>query len=138
MEAYSFLDVGFKEKGKAQTIVLVEAYDDPTAAADLATFSPKFGLPACTTANGCLKLVYAGGTKPPADTIGWSNETAIDTQWAHAMAPAAAIMLVEAQSGSLGDLIAGVDAAVQNGATVASMSWVASSQRGCVGYSLQR
>ena len=126
MEAYNFLAISFKEKGKGQTIALVEAYDDPTAAADLATFNTQFGLPPCTTTNGCLKLIYAGGKKPPTDTIGWSNETAIDTQWAHAMAPSANIMLVEAQSGSLGDLIAGVDAAVQNGATVVSMSWVAS------------
>jgi subtilase family serine protease len=126
MEAYSFLKVDPKEKGKGQIIALVEAYDDPTAEADLATFNTQFGLSACTTGNGCFKVVYAGGTKPPTDTIGWSNETAIDTQWAHAMAPSAAIVLVEAQSGSLGDLITAVDAAVQTGATVVSMSWVAS------------
>jgi subtilase family serine protease len=71
-------------------------------------------------------LVYAGGTKPPADTSGWSNETAIDTQWAHAMAPTATIMLVEAQSNSFKDLLAAVHAAVQNGATVVSMSWIGS------------
>jgi subtilase family serine protease len=126
MDAYSFRDVDATAKGKGQTIALIDAYDDPTAESDLATFSTQFGLPACTTANGCFKLVYAGGGAPPADTGGWSNETAIDTQWAHAMAPAAGIMLVEAQSNKLGDLIAAVDAAVQNGATVVSMSWVAS------------
>jgi subtilase family serine protease len=126
MVAYSFREVDVKDQGRGQTIALVDAYDDPTAEADLATFSTNFGLPACTTANGCLKLVYAGGTKPPADTSGWSNEIAIDTQWAHAMAPAATIMLVEAQSSSVRDLIGAVDAAVQNGATVVSMSWIAS------------
>jgi subtilase family serine protease len=129
MQAYNFPGVDFKEKGKGQTIALVEAYDDPTAEADLATFSKQFGLPACTTANGCLTLIYAGGPKPPADIIGWSNETAIDMQWAHAMAPAAAILLVESQSASLRDLLPGVDAAVQNGATVVSMSWIASEGR---------
>jgi subtilase family serine protease len=123
-EAYSFRDVDVNDKGKGQKIALVDAYDDPTAEADLATFSTQFGLPACTIANGCFKLVYAGGAKPPADTTGWSNEIAIDTQWAHAMAPAATIMLVEAQSNSLKDLIAAVAAAVQHGATVVSMSWV--------------
>jgi subtilase family serine protease len=126
MEAYSFLKIEVEKKGLGQTIALVDAYDDPTAEADLATFSTNFGLPACTTANGCFKLVYAGGTQPLADTSGWSNEIAIDTQWAHAMAPEAAIMLVEAQSNSMRDLIAGVDAAVQNGATVVSMSWISS------------
>lgn len=126
MQAYSFLPAAVTKKGKGQTIALIEAYDDPNAEADLATFNAQFGLPACTTANGCFKLIYATGIHPPADTIGWSNETAIDTQWAHAIAPAANIILVEAQSASLGDLITGVDAAVQNGATVVSMSWVSS------------
>ncbi|MGO4881535.1 MAG: S8 family serine peptidase [Bryobacteraceae bacterium] len=119
--AYSFKDV--KDKGKGQTIALVDAYDDPTVEADLGTFSTQFSLPACTTANGCFKLVYAGGKKPPADTSGWSNEVAIDTQWAHAMAPAATIMLVEAQSNSFNDLFSAIDTAVSNGATIVSMSW---------------
>ncbi len=109
--------------GKGQTIALVDAYDDPNAEADLGSFSTVFKLPVCTTANGCFKLIYQGGTKPPADTGGWSNEIAIDTQWAHAIAPAANIMLVEAQSSSFADLLAAVDTAVQNGATVVSMSW---------------
>jgi len=123
-QAYSFQETNVKDEGKGQTIAVVDAYDDPTAEADLATFSTQFGLPACTTANGCFKPVYAGGTKPPADTTGWSNEIAIDTQWAHAIAPAATIILVEAQSSSVKDLLAGVHAAVRNGATVVSMSWV--------------
>ena len=121
LTAYSLRDV--KNKGKGQTIALVDAFDDPTAEADLGTFSTQFKLPACTTANGCFKLVYQGGKKPPADASGWSNEVAIDTQWAHAIAPAATIMLVEAQSNSFADLLSAVDAAVQNGATVVSMSW---------------
>jgi subtilase family serine protease len=124
--AYSYRGVEIKDKGSGQTIAVVDPYDDPSAEADLATFSSQFGLPACSTANGCFKLVYAGGTEPPADTTGWSNEVAIDTQWAHAMAPAAAIILVEAQSNSLKDLLAAVDAAVQEGATVVSMSWISS------------
>ena len=92
MQAYSFLAVDVKKKGKGQTIALIDAYDDPNAEADLATFNTQFALPACTTANGCFKLIYANGTQPPADTIGWSNETAIDIQWAHAIAPAANII----------------------------------------------
>jgi subtilase family serine protease len=124
--AYGFLDGNLKDKGSSQIIAVVDAYDDPTAEADLATFSTQFGLPACTTANGCFTLVYGGGTEPPPDPSGWSNEIAIDTQWAHAMAPAAGIMLVEAQSSSVKDLLVAVDAAIQNGATVISMSWISS------------
>ena len=121
LTAYSFR--GINNQGQGQTIALVDAFDDPTAEADLGTFSARFGLPACTTANGCFKLVYQGGKKPSADTTGWSNEIAIDIQWAHSIAPAATIMLVEAQSNSFANLLAAVDAAVQNGATVVSMSW---------------
>jgi subtilase family serine protease len=121
LQAYGFRDV--RNKGGGQVIALVDAFDDPTAEADLGTFSTQFGLPACTTANGCFKLVYGGGKKPPADTSGWSNEIAIDIEWAHAVAPSATIMLVEAQSNSFDDLFAAVDAAVQNGANEVSMSW---------------
>lgn len=110
-------------KGKGQTIAIVDAFDDPTAEADLATFSTQFGLPACTTANGCFQLVYQTGSTPPADTSGWSNEVAIDTQWAHAIAPAAKIMLVEANSNSFADLLAAVGVAVSHGATIVSMSF---------------
>lgn len=121
VEAYSMRDV--RNKGKGQVIALVDAYDDSQAEADLGTFSTQFGLPACTTANGCFKVIYEGGKKPPSDTSGWSNEIAIDTQWAHSIAPAATIMLVEAQSNSFNDLLSAVDVAVANGATVVSMSW---------------
>lgn len=110
-----------KKYGGGQVIAIVDAYDDPNAEADLGTFSTTFKLPACTTANGCFKKIKAAGT--PADTTGWTNEIAIDTQWAHAIAPNAKIILVEAKSNSNADLYAAVDLAVSNGATVVSMSW---------------
>jgi len=112
--------------GAGQTIALVDAYDDPNAEADLGTFSTKFHLPACTTANGCFKKVFQTGTTPPADSTGWSNEVAIDTQWAHSIAPSAKIILVEANSNSVSDLLDSVSVAVANGANVVSMSWSAS------------
>jgi subtilase family serine protease len=121
LRAYNFGDV--RDGGGGQTIAIVDAYDDPTAEADLSTFTTQFGLPACTTTNGCFELVYAGGTRPPADTSGWSNEVAIDTQWAHSIAPAAKIMLVEAQSNSFTDLYNAIDTAVSLGANIVSMSW---------------
>ena len=107
--------------GKGQTIAIVDAFDDPNAEADLGTFSTQFGLPACTTANGCFKKIMAAGT--PHDTSGWSDEIALDIEWAHAIAPAAKIILVEAKSNSNANLYAAVDTAVANGATVVSMSW---------------
>jgi subtilase family serine protease len=109
--------------GGGQIIAIVDAYDDPNAEADLGVFSTQFHLPACTTANGCFSVVYQTGTKPPKDTGGWSDEVAIDTQWAHSIAPGAKIMLVESNSNSDTDLYAAVDKAVAMGASVVSMSW---------------
>lgn len=117
--AYGFSQIA--RYGGGEVIAIVDAYDDPNAEADLGTFSTTFKLPACTTANGCFKKIKAAGT--PADTTGWTNEIAIDTQWAHAIAPGAKIMLVEARSNNNSDLYAAVDLAVANGATIVSMSW---------------
>jgi len=109
--------------GNGQVIAIIDAYDDPTAEADLATFTSTFKQTPCTTANGCFRLVYQTGTKPPADRTGWSNEVAIDIQWAHTIAPLAKIMLVEANSNRFSDLLTAVDVAVANGANIVSMSW---------------
>jgi len=81
--------------GGSGTIVIIDAYDYPQAEADLATFSTQFGLPQCTSASGCFTVLYAAGTKPPPD-CGWAQEMALDIEWAHAMAPNANIVLVEA------------------------------------------
>jgi subtilase family serine protease len=118
--AYGFDQVA--NEGAGQTIGIVEAYDDANAEADLGIFSTKFGLPACTSANGCFLKVYGGKSKPSANA-NWAVETSLDIQWAHAIAPQAKIVLVEASSNDLSDLIAGVDVAVKQGASVVSMSW---------------
>jgi hypothetical protein len=92
--------------GSGWTIALVDAFDDPTAESDLATFSSQFGLPPCTTANGCFaKVDQSGGTSYPAADQGWALEISLDVQWAHAVAPGAKILLVEASSSSLSDLL---------------------------------
>lgn len=109
-------------QGAGQIIGIVDAYDYPEVESDLAVFDATFGLPACTVANGCLTVVYADGTKPGKNR-GWSGETSLDVQWAHAIAPAAKIVLVETASGSLGSLLQGVPVAVQHGATTVNMSW---------------
>ena len=109
-------------QGAGQTIALVDAYDDANAANDLAVFSKQFNLPACTAASGCFRQLYSSGRKPAANA-NWAVEISLDIEWAHAIAPQAKILLVEAPSNNLSDLLSGVDFAVRNGASVVSMSW---------------
>ncbi len=109
--------------GASQTIAIVDAYDLPTAEKDLNVFSTQFGLPACTTANGCfLKVNQTGGTKYPKYNSGWGLEIALDIEWAHAIAPGAKILLVEASSSSFTNLLAGEDYAAAHAGYV-SNSW---------------
>jgi subtilase family serine protease len=125
--AYGFSTLSLD--GTGQVIAIVIAYDAPTIASDLAFFSSYFKLPAmstkCTVARGphpCFQKVFASGTQPKADA-GWSFEASLDVQWAHAIAPGADIMLVEAKSAAFTDLLQAVDVAVAQGAHVVSMSW---------------
>jgi len=88
--------------GGSKVIAIVDAFDDPNAATDLATFSIQFGLPAAN-----FSKVFASGVKPPQDPSGgWELEESLDIEWAHAMAPSARIILVEAASNSLSNLLA--------------------------------
>lgn len=118
--AYGFDQIS--NQGAGQIIGIVDAYDDPNIASDLTVFDQKFGLAACTTANGCFRKVYSNG-RPPAGNINWSVEIALDVEWAHAIAPQATILLVEAPTNSLSDLMSAVRVAIANGASVVSMSW---------------
>jgi len=109
--------------GGAGAIALVEAFDNPTAASDLNTFSTQFGLPA-----GNLTVVFAGGTQPGIDpTGGFEVESALDIEWAHAMAPNAKLFLVEAADNRLVNLFNAVAVAsslvAQNGGGEVSMSF---------------
>lgn len=61
--------------GGSSVIAIVDAFDYPTAENDLNVFSSQFGLPACTTANGCFKKVFASGSKPRTN-CGWAQEAA--------------------------------------------------------------
>jgi subtilase family serine protease len=109
--------------GAGKTIAIVDAYDDPTAESDLAVFSSQYGLPACTTANGCFKKVnQSGGSSYPSANSGWALEISLDVQWAHAIAPGAKILLVEATSNSNANLYAAEDYAGKN-AQYVSNSW---------------
>jgi subtilase family serine protease len=107
--------------GAGQTIGIVDAYDDPNIESDLGVFDSAFGLPACTSANGCFKKIYAS-RKPHTDS-GWALEMSLDVEWAHSIAPQAKIVLVEAASASFSNLMQAVDVAIQNGASVVSMSF---------------
>jgi subtilase family serine protease len=115
-------------------IALVDAYDNPNAASDLATFSAHFGLPAATftkvyanSSFGNLNGMTASCSGVPAGNTNWGVEEDLDIEWAHAMAPSAQIILVEACSNSLNDLlyaeqVAGIKVAAAGGGDI-SNSW---------------
>jgi subtilase family serine protease len=120
--------------GAGQTIAIVDAYDDPTAENDLNVFSGQYGLSACTTANGCFtKVNQTGGTSYPRANSGWALEISLDVQWAHAIAPGAKILLVEASSNSFSNLLAAEDYARQH-AQYVSNSWGGSESSGEASY----
>jgi subtilase family serine protease len=109
--------------GGGQTVAIVDAYDDPNIESDLAVYSSTYGLPPCTTANGCFKKVnQTGGTSYPRKDAGWSLEISLDVEIAHAVCPNCRILLVEAASNSFANLIAAEDYAKAN-ANVVSNSW---------------
>jgi subtilase family serine protease len=109
--------------GSGKTVAIVDAFHSPTAEADLNTFSQQFGLPTCTSANGCFTQVdQRGGSNFPAVDGGWGLEIALDVQWAHAIAPGAKILLVEADTNSFANLLAAEDYAAGH-AQYVSNSW---------------
>ena len=130
--------------GAGQTIYLIDAQHDPNAAAELAAFNAKFGLPACTTksiaATASLPLPSASGTacefsvvfstagatmsaNAPAYDANWATEITLDVQWAHATAPLARIVLIEAPDASLNSLLGAVKLANTMGPGIVSMSF---------------
>ena len=103
------------------TIAIVDAYGYPNAEADLATYRAQYGLPACTTANGCFKKVnQTGGSASPRTDTGWDQEQALDLDMASAMCPGCHIMLVQATSASFGDLAAAVNYAAAHAQAVSN------------------
>jgi hypothetical protein len=111
--------------GAGATIAIVDAYDAPHAEADLAAYRSEFGLPACTTANGCFKKVgQTGGTNYPTQVSSdWETETSLDLDAVSALCPYCHIVLVEANSSNLSDLAQAQAEAGQVGASVISDSW---------------
>ncbi len=117
-QAYQFTQVS--GNGSGETIAIVDAYNDSNIQSDLNAFDAQFGLPSTTV--GVVN--QTGGSKLPSgdSTGGWEMEESLDVEWAHAMAPGAKILLVEANSPSNSDLLTAVDYASQH-ANVVSMSW---------------
>jgi subtilase family serine protease len=110
--------------GTGQTVAIVDAYDDPSAESDLGTYRAKFGLPACTTANGCFKKVdQTGGTSYPVANASWSQEISLDLDMVSATCPNCHILLVEASSASMSNLGTAVNEAVTLGANAISNSY---------------
>jgi hypothetical protein len=109
----------------SQTIAIVDAYDDPTIESDLSQYSTTYGLPACTTANGCFRKVNQSGNEGPYPKTdsGWALEIALDVETAHAICQNCHILLVEAESNLFSDLSAGVGTAASLGATEISNSY---------------
>jgi len=103
------------------TIAIVDAYGYPNAESDLATYRSAFGLPACTTANGCFKVVgQTGGSNLPRYNSGWAQEQALDLDMASAMCPNCKILLVQASSANFTNLATAVNTAANLGAKVIS------------------
>jgi hypothetical protein len=111
--------------GSGATVAIVDANNDPNAAADLATYRSQFGLPACTVASGCFRQVNQNGaTSPlPANDSGWAGEESLDIDMVSAICPLCKIILVEANSASDANLYAAEDEAVALGAKYVSNSW---------------
>jgi hypothetical protein len=120
----SAYDLPSESSGAGQTVAIVDAYDDPNAESDLATYRSHYGLPACTAANGCFKKVnQSGGSSYPAANASWAVEISLDLDMASASCPNCHILLVEASSNSSSNLYAAEDEAVALGATEISNSW---------------
>ncbi|KVW64450.1 S53 family peptidase [Burkholderia ubonensis] len=132
------------QMGAGQTIYIVDAMSDPNVVAELAAFNQTFGLPGCTitaispsaplllppaSTSGCqFSVVYSASTvgriaTPPPYDSGWATEIALDVQWAHATAPLARMVLIEAPDASISSLLGAVNLANAMGPGIVSMSF---------------
>lgn len=124
--AYDFSGITFDNgtvagNGAGQTIAIVDAYNDPSIASDLAVFDSEFNL----AAPPSLSVVnQTGGSKLPSNDADWDAEISLDVEWAHATAPDANLLLVEANSDDTTDLMDAVNyARSATGVSVVSISW---------------
>jgi subtilase family serine protease len=121
--------------GANQTVGIVDAGDDPNAEADLAVYRSTYGLPACTTANGCFRKVnQEGASGPLPDDWGWAIEISLDLDLVSAACPQCHIVLVEGDEPSFDALAQSENTAVDLGATEVSNSYGASEFNGMDAY----
>ena len=111
--------------GQGQTVGIVVAYDDPHLESDLGVYRKTFGLPACTTSNGCFKKIAPSGLLAGllSGNQGWAQETSLDVDVISAVCPNCKIVVVEAVSDAPAALLAAAKIAVAYGATVVSNSY---------------
>jgi hypothetical protein len=120
----SAYDLPSSTDGTGRTVAVVDAYDDPTAEADLAVYRSNFGLSACTTANGCFRKVnQSGGTSYPSPNADWASEISLDVDMVSAICPECHILLVEANTAAGSDLGTAVNEAAALGANAISNSY---------------
>lgn len=118
------------------TVAIVDAYDDPTAESDLGVYRNTFGLPPCTSSNGCFRKVNQGAANSayPALNAAWDEEISLDLDMVSAACPNCKILLVEANSPSFDDLGTAVDTAAAMGAKAISNSYYGPEWPGETGY----
>jgi Carbohydrate binding module (family 35)/Subtilase family len=124
--------------GSGATVAIVDAFDDPKAESDLATYRSQFGLPPCTTANGCFRKVNQNGAASPLpkSDAGWAGEISLDVDMVSAVCPLCKILLVEANTPS-NDLFTAIDTAAKMGAKFISNSWGGNESPGQDGFDQQ-
>ena len=110
--------------GSGQRVYIIDAYDDPNAESDLSVYRTQYGLPACTTANGCFqKLNQNGLTSPmPSPNSGWAGEISLDLDMVSAICPNCGITLIESTNNG-SSLYTAVKEAATLGGKFVSMSW---------------
>jgi subtilase family serine protease len=110
--------------GAGRTVAVVDAFNDPNAASDMAHYRAQFGLPACTVASHCFRKVNeSGGGKLPPANVGWAAEISLDLDMVSAICSKCHILLVEASTTKVGDLGTAVNTAVRLGAKYVSNSY---------------
>ncbi len=111
--------------GSGDTVAIVDAYDDPNAETDLATYRSTYGLAPCTAATGCFTKVNQGGNPSPlpAQDDSWEMEISLDLDAVSALCPQCKILLVEANSNTASNLQAALGRAAAVGAKQISNSW---------------
>jgi subtilase family serine protease len=122
-DLYAHYNFPSQYTGAGQTIVIVDAPGSANVASDLNAFSSYYRLPLCDTANPCFQQINlnSGSVSRSND---WDMEIGLDVEWAHAMAPAAKIVLIQAASSGITDLFNALKLAVAQPNVVAvSMSW---------------